>query len=195
MADAAAEAEEALCVVCAVAPRDVLLTACGHLLLCDACAATLLARGDACPLCRTAVRAVGGTRCVEAVAGAVPYQLCAVDAEARRRTRVQQLLLPRLDFGVVPPLHSDFEDDEVPALLSPTRTPRSVSHSSLSDVLDFRPAAETLAFAEGVLLAPARVRLGQTESAVPRGVVCVGLPLPPWSPWPIVNVSEDHILR
>ena len=47
--DAEAAAERALCVVCVSAPRDVLFTACGHFLLCDGCAAELLARGAPCP--------------------------------------------------------------------------------------------------------------------------------------------------
>ena len=57
------------CVVCAEAPREVVFTACGHCLLCERCTVELIARGQPCPCCRLPVRAVGGTRGVEPVAG------------------------------------------------------------------------------------------------------------------------------
>ena len=59
--DRNAAAERKLCVVCDSAPRNVLFTACGHFVLCDGCAAGLLARGAPCPTCRTPVLAVGVT--------------------------------------------------------------------------------------------------------------------------------------
>jgi hypothetical protein len=82
-----------LCVVCMDAPCDVLLTACGHFILCDGCAASLLARKAPCPTCRTPVRAVGGTRCIEPAplrtavraADVASFQPGAVDRVARAR--------------------------------------------------------------------------------------------------------------
>lgn len=81
-------AKRKLCVVCDNAPRDVLLTACGHFTLCDGCAAQLLARGGPCPTCRMPVRAVGGTRCVGPAAALEresSYDGEAVDPETRAR--------------------------------------------------------------------------------------------------------------
>jgi hypothetical protein len=45
-------APELLCVVCLDAPREARLTACGHFVLCVACAGQLERRKGRCPLCR-----------------------------------------------------------------------------------------------------------------------------------------------
>ncbi len=48
-------AGRAECVVCMAAPRGTRLRPCCHALLCAACAADLMRRGDCCPACRAAV--------------------------------------------------------------------------------------------------------------------------------------------
>ncbi len=48
-------AERAECVVCMAAPRGTRLRPCCHALLCAACAADLVRRGDRCPACRAEV--------------------------------------------------------------------------------------------------------------------------------------------
>jgi hypothetical protein len=78
------ESPPQLCLVCESNAREVMFVACGHLLLCDGCAARLLERRDPCPVCRVPVLAAGGTRFVGP--GAAPsYQRDAVDPEVRAR--------------------------------------------------------------------------------------------------------------
>jgi len=83
--------------VCCVARPEVVFTACGHCVLCDGCTSTLLARGSArCPTCRVRVRAVGGTRLLEAgasepVVGFQPGQVhTPVRARALAETRAAE---------------------------------------------------------------------------------------------------------
>ena len=48
--------EEELCTICFDAPKDHILTPCGHQCVCGACAAKLRDTKTACPICRTAIR-------------------------------------------------------------------------------------------------------------------------------------------
>ncbi len=54
-ADNGAWADRAECMICMAAPRCTRLRPCCHALLCVACAADLILRGDSCPTCRAAV--------------------------------------------------------------------------------------------------------------------------------------------
>jgi hypothetical protein len=56
---AAAGADEELCVVCVDARKDRLMLPCGHLCACETCAAELvLMRPARCPICREGIRDV-----------------------------------------------------------------------------------------------------------------------------------------
>lgn len=52
-------ATEQACVVCLVRPREVRLTACGHVVLCAVCVTELERRKGNCPLCRRGIVANG----------------------------------------------------------------------------------------------------------------------------------------
>jgi len=54
-ASAGAAGADTTCLVCMDQPKNTLLYPCGHVSVCDDCAATLMARGGTCPVCRAKV--------------------------------------------------------------------------------------------------------------------------------------------
>jgi E3 ubiquitin-protein ligase MUL1 len=55
----APQAEEEMCVLCLDAPKDHIITPCGHQCVCGACAEKLkrVKRNPACPICREPINA------------------------------------------------------------------------------------------------------------------------------------------
>jgi hypothetical protein len=53
---ASSEQDPVECCVCMEEPRNCKLLPCNHAVICTTCAAQLVARGDACPVCRGRIR-------------------------------------------------------------------------------------------------------------------------------------------
>ena len=56
------KSQQRTCVICMDAPRTEVFTSCGHLVACAACCATLVKRGDGCPLCKQPIQGVRSAR-------------------------------------------------------------------------------------------------------------------------------------
>jgi Zinc finger, C3HC4 type (RING finger) len=55
---AAEEAEERLCVICLVNPRDTTVLPCRHMCLCSDCASELRKQSSKCPICRNNIESL-----------------------------------------------------------------------------------------------------------------------------------------